>query len=140
MRSFEKLEEDYNNYTEKVIAKCMGYADIQMEHMPQEMKDASQDLAASCAVVYTVLKTDANKSVDIKYCAKRLKELSIELVDNVLFPDMIDRFCSLLDSVQDQIDDLDELIGQHLLAKYLQEYLEDAKQTYEDWKFEKGVF
>lgn len=138
MRSFEKLEEDYNNYIEKVVTKCMGYADIQMEHMPQEMKSASQDLAASCAIVYTVLRVDTDKSTDIKYCAKRLKQLSIDLVDNVLFPDMIDRFCELLDSVQFQIDDLDELIGQHLLAKYLQRYLDDAKQTYKDWKFEKG--
>jgi|GEM_PF-3298872 len=121
--AFVSLEKDYWDK----IALSNGMSD---DHLTEEMKDESKSLAATCGIAGLVALYSDDK--DVQYCGKQLKQTASDLVDNIMFPDMINRYCELVDRIGGIIDDLEQF-DEKALANYVKEELESAKTIYDDW-------
>lgn len=109
--------------------------DLYMERLPRAMREESEDLAAACAVVYTILRlgnTDDEISI-----AEDLLELSRDLMDNLTFPDMVGRFCELVDKAKETTYDLKNLLGEKRMAMYIEDEIHEAFYIYDEWEYGK---
>ena len=103
------------------------------DYMTKEMEGESKDLGAVLSIVSLIAQRSTDK--DVLWCAKRLSEISLELINNIAFPNMIGRYCELLDQAETQIEDLEDL-GEKTLAKYANDELLIAKELYSDWRIQ----
>lgn len=103
------------------------------DYMTKEMEGESKDLGAVLSIVSLIAQRSTDK--DVLWCSKRLSEISLELINNIAFPNMIGRYCELLDQAETQIEDLEDL-GEKTLAKYANDELLIAKELYSDWRIQ----
>lgn len=103
------------------------------DYMTKEMEGESKDLGAVLSIVSLIAQRSTDK--DVLWCAKRLSEISLELINNIAFPNMIGRYCELLDQAETQIEDLEDL-GEKTLSKYANDELLIAKELYSDWRIQ----
>ena len=128
--AFENLEQKYWNNVDTLNSRGSFFVS---DYMTKEMEGESKDLGAVLSIVSLIAQRSTDK--DVLWCAKRLSEISLELINNIAFPNMIGRYCELLDQAETQIEDLEDL-GEKTLAKYANEELLIAKELYSDWRIQ----
>lgn len=124
------LEQKYWNDVDTLNSRGSFFVS---DYMTKEMEGESKDLGAVLSIVSLIAQRSTDK--DVLWCAKRLDEISLELINNIAFPNMIGRYCELLDQAETQIEDLEDL-GEKTLAKYANEELLIAKELYGDWRIQ----
>ena len=128
--AFENLEQKYWNNVDTLNSRGSFFVS---DYMTKEMEGESKDLGAVLSIVSLIAQRSTDK--DVLWCAKRLSEISLELINNIAFPNMIGRYCELLDQAETQIEDLEDL-GEKTLAKYASDELLIAKELYSDWRIQ----
>lgn len=124
------LEQKYWNDVDTLNSRGSFFVS---DYMTKEMEGESKDLGAVLSIVSLIAQRSTDK--DVLWCAKRLDEISLELINNIAFPNMIGRYCELLDQAETQIEDLEDL-GEKTLAKYANDELLIAKELYSDWRIQ----
>lgn len=124
------LEQKYWNDVDTLNSRGSFFVS---DYMTKEMEGESKDLGAVLSIVSLIAQRSTDK--DVLWCAKRLSEISLELINNIAFPNMIGRYCELLDQAETQIEDLEDL-GEKTLAKYANDELLIAKELYNDWRIQ----
>lgn len=124
------LEQKYWNDVDTLNSRGAFFVS---DYMTKEMEGESKDLGAVLSIVSLIAQRSTDK--DVLWCAKRLDEISLELINNITFPNMIGRYCELLDQAETQIEDLEDL-GEKTLAKYANDELLIAKELYSDWRIQ----
>ena len=124
------LEQKYWNDVDTLNSRGAFFVS---DYMTKEMEGESKDLGAVLSIVSLIAQRSTDK--DVLWCAKRLSEISLELINNIAFPNMIGRYCELLDQAETQIEDLEDL-GEKTLAKYANDELLIAKELYSDWRIQ----
>lgn len=124
------LEQKYWNDVDTLNSRGSFFVS---DYMTKEMEGESKDLGAVLSIVSLIAQRSTDK--DVLWCAKRLSEISLELINNIAFPNMIGRYCELLDQAETQIEDLEDL-GEKTLAKYANDELLIAKELYSDWRIQ----
>lgn len=124
------LEQKYWNDVDTLNSRGAFFVS---DYMTKEMEGESKDLGAVLSIVSLIAQRSTDK--DVLWCAKRLNEISLDLINNIEFPNMIGRYCELLDQAETQIEDLEDL-GEKTLAKYANDELLIAKELYGDWRIQ----
>lgn len=124
------LEQKYWNDVDTLNSRGSFFVS---DYMTKEMEGESKDLGAVLSIVSLIAQRSTDK--DVLWCAKRLSEISLELINNIAFPNMIGRYCELLDQAETQIEDLEDL-GEKTLSKYANDELLIAKELYSDWRIQ----
>lgn len=124
------LEQKYWNDVDTLNSRGAFFVS---DYMTKEMEGESKDLGAVLSIVSLIAQRSTDK--DVLWCSKRLSEISLELINNIAFPNMIGRYCELLDQAETQIEDLEDL-GEKTLAKYANDELLIAKELYSDWRIQ----
>ena len=124
------LEQKYWNDVDTLNSRGAFFVS---DYMSKEMEGESKDLGEVLSIVSLIAQRSTDK--DVLWCAKRLNEISLDLINNIEFPNMIGRYCELLDQAETQIEDLEDL-GEKTLAKYANEELLIAKELYGDWRIQ----
>lgn len=125
----KKLHDELMRQIEYIV-KRNGY-EVEADPLTDEMRAASKQLATYCAVASKV--AAFSDDPDIKLCAKRLGKFSSDLLDNLSFPNMIERYVELVDYVTFETDDL-EGFKAGVIVDYLRDAIEEAEHAYEEWK------
>ena len=125
------LQDDLMRQIEHIVKR--GHYKVESDLLTDEMREASKQLATCCAVASKVAAFSGDQ--DIKVCAKRLGSLAGDLIDNLGFPEMVERYVELVDYVTFETDDLEDFKA-GVIVDYLRDAIEEAEHAYEEWKME----
>lgn len=123
------LQNDLMRQIEHIVKR--GHYNVESDLLTDEMRAASKQLATCCAVASKVAVFSSDQ--DIKVCAKRLGKLAVDLMDNLGFPEMVERYVELVDYVSFETDDLEDFKA-GVIVDYLRDAIEEAEHAYEEWK------